>query len=46
MCPKIQISINRLINSNLSDFEEFAKVEVEVSKVQTAGGKQNQKIFF
>lgn len=41
-----QININKLINENIQDFEEFGKVELIIAKVQTKGGRQNQKTFF
>lgn len=41
-----QININKLINANLSDFQEFGEVEVVETRVQTAGGEQLQKTFW
>lgn len=41
-----QININKLINENLLDFQEFGEVQIIEKRVQTAGGKQKQKTFW
>lgn len=41
-----QRAINQLIRENLLDFQEFGEVEVVETRVQTAGGMQEQKTYW
>lgn len=40
------VSIQNLININLSDFKEFGTLHVDESSIKTAGGMQTQKTYY
>ena len=41
-----QLTINKLISRNSSDFEEFGTLHVKIEKIQTKGGMQKAKTYY